>query len=59
MSNFDWFIWIYNLDIVGYILETPELFLSLTFNQFFINLFWSKTFLSLFVAVVYYTLLQE
>ena len=40
-----------NLDIIWFIVETSELFFSLTFNKFFLfNIFWLKTFVSLFCS---------
>ena len=49
-----------NLDIIWFIPETSELFFSLTFNKFFHKSFFGrKPLFHFFVAVVYYTFLQE
>ena len=43
-----------NLDIIWFLLKTPELFFSLTFNKFFTNLSWSTTFASLFLLFCFF-----
>ena len=47
-----------NVDIISFILETPELFFWLTFNKF-LFFFGRKPMFHFFVAVVYYTFLHE
>ena len=47
-----------NLDIIWFIIETPELFSSLPFNKFFI-FFGRKSLFHSFAALVYYTFLPK